>query len=186
MINLIAGGIVLVGSLAVSGFILVSLHLEHPDAPWGFTDNSINGTEQSDQITGGKYRDFIWGFGGDDTIHGGPNDDSLYGGDGEDTIYGGLGNDFIAGGHGTNTLYGNEGDDEFYIMLNQSTVYVDGGNGHDTIILPCDTAQLPQPDERTIRISLKSGHTKTLNLMSIEEIKPAINISGKGACVPTR
>ena len=87
---------------------------------------------------------------------------------------------------GTNTLYGNEGNDEFFILLNQSTVHVDGGNGHDTIILPCVTTQLPKPDARTITISLKCGNTKTLNLISIEEIKPSINASAKGACIPTR
>jgi len=64
----------------------------------------INGTDNSDILSGGPDNDTILGFGGADTLNCGG---------GNDTIDGGSGNDLITGGAGIDTLTGGTGADTF-------------------------------------------------------------------------
>jgi Ca2+-binding RTX toxin-like protein len=57
-------------------------------------------------LTGGPWRDYLYGGAGDDTLNGGTENDFLYGGAGDDTLNGGAGGD---------DLYGGAGDDIFDI-----------------------------------------------------------------------
>ncbi|MCF6198310.1 MAG: cadherin-like domain-containing protein [Hyphomicrobiaceae bacterium] len=119
-----------------TGFVLQSATLEL-GSPAG---RVIEGSEESDTLSGTAYDDVIIGKGGgdtvnafdgndvifggagDDEIHAGAGDDVVFGGDGDDLIYGGIGNDIISGGNGHDSLFGQSGDDE-----------IDGGAGNDQI-----------------------------------------------------
>jgi Ca2+-binding RTX toxin-like protein len=56
-------------------------------------DNSLNGTENADDVSGGGGNDTLFGRGGDDRVDGGAGDDVLHGGDGNDDLRGGTGRD---------------------------------------------------------------------------------------------
>ena len=101
----------------------------------------INGTPNSDTLTGaggddsifgGLGNDILLGLAGADVLDGGSGNDVLKGGSGndrlkgragDDKLFGGLGNDMLWGGSGDDTLRGGQGDD---ILL--------GGAGDDTLI----------------------------------------------------
>jgi Ca2+-binding RTX toxin-like protein len=84
--------------------------------------DTINGSSQSDKLSGFAGDDTISGGNGGDTILGDNGNDSLYGEGGADTIKGGKGNDLLDGGSGFNSLTGNAGKDTFHFstQLNAS------------------------------------------------------------------
>lgn len=98
-----------------------------------------NGTAQADNIIGGMYSDYIYGFAGNDTIAGGYGSDWIYGGDGDDLLDGysftdvqAVGDaassdapDYFNGGKGNDTLNGGSKQDTYYFNL---------GDGNDVII----------------------------------------------------
>jgi Ca2+-binding RTX toxin-like protein len=97
------------------------------------TENNLDGTNQSDFISGGQLNDiinggagfdFIDGKSGADSIHGGEDIDFLMGSQGDDTISGDEGNDFILGGAGDDVIDGGSGKDYLY-----------GGEGQDSFVL---------------------------------------------------
>ena len=51
-----------------------------------FGNDTVEGTEEADQILGGDGNDKMFGLGGDDSLVGGPGRDLLNGGDGNDTF----------------------------------------------------------------------------------------------------
>ncbi len=115
-------------------------------------DNTILGTQYSDNINGADGDDVLQGLNGDDTLNGGTGRDSLDGGDGNDRLEGGVSNDTLLGGRGGDILVGGSGNDiingqtgfdtALYVGLN-SGVTVDltvtsqqntGGGGRDTLL----------------------------------------------------
>ena len=65
----------------------------------------INGTSNSENLTGSAAQDFIFGFDGNDTLKGLGNNDSLDGGNGNDVLDGGSGEDALKGGAGNDTYF---------------------------------------------------------------------------------
>jgi Ca2+-binding RTX toxin-like protein len=86
------------------------------------TDNSLAGTDASDQING---------YAGDDLVAGGPGDDQLFGDLGQDTLLGEAGNDTLHGDEGDDSLSGQDGDDDLYGHAGQDTL--SGGAGDDSL-----------------------------------------------------
>ncbi|MFQ6552973.1 Hint domain-containing protein [Aestuariibius insulae] len=67
------------------------------DAGASSGDQTLDGGDGEDEITGGSGNDTIDGGGQDDDLSGGAGDDVIVGGGGSDTIDGGAGNDTITG-----------------------------------------------------------------------------------------
>ena len=81
---------------------------------------AINGTDQSENITGNTGFDLIFAGGGDDTVMGGGGGDIIFGRAGDDTLLGEAGADTMKGGTGNDVLSGGDGHD-----------HLDGGMGND-------------------------------------------------------
>ncbi|WP_063416171.1 hypothetical protein [Prochlorococcus marinus] len=90
-------------------------------------------SNQSEQIFGGDYSDFIVAAGGDDlirgrrgrdTLNGGQGDDQILGGPGADKLYAGGGNDILRAGWGHDLLTGGAGHDQLW-----------GGFGSDVFVI---------------------------------------------------
>ncbi len=90
-------------------------------------------SNQSEQISGGDYSEFILAAGGDDLIrgrrghdilNGGQGDDQILGGPGADKLYAGSGNDILRAGWGHDRLIGGAGNDQLW-----------GGFGKDVFVL---------------------------------------------------
>lgn len=102
--------------------------------------HEILGTENSEQLLGGKAVDVICGLGGNDRIAGGLGDDFLSGGAGNDVIRGdlnargsqghikGAGNDFINGGAGKDCIGGKAGDDIINGGADNDRIWGDAGD----------------------------------------------------------
>jgi Ca2+-binding RTX toxin-like protein len=97
----------------------------------GSGNDTINGGDFDDTITGSAGNDLIFGFGGNDRLAGGSGSDILVGGNGRDRLYGDDGNDVLKGGSSVDRLYGGEGAD---VLSGESgDDKEDGQNGNDTI-----------------------------------------------------
>ena len=86
--------------------------------------NSMQGSEDSEQLWGIETDDTIQGMGGHDMLSGNGGRDLLLGGFGNDTIWGDAGDDTIEGGPGQDWLSGNQGINRY--RFNR-------GDGQDTI-----------------------------------------------------
>ncbi|MGV3552469.1 calcium-binding protein [Rhizobium sp.] len=95
-------------------------------------NNTLEGTNRSDDIEGRGGNDVLFGFGGNDDIEGGTGNDRLYGGAGNDDLEGGSGNDVLNGGAGYNDLEGGLGNDVF-IFNKGVTEIEDFGLGNDVV-----------------------------------------------------
>ena len=103
-------------------------------ADMGDGDDRFTGSSGSDIVTGGRGNDTLSGGAGADLLAGGRGDDVLIGGGDSDTLYGEHGNDRIVTQGGDQVL-GGDGDDR--VELGDLTfAKVDGGPGHDTLVLP--------------------------------------------------
>ena len=83
---------------------------------------TINGSNDNDQLWGDNNSEILGGFGGDDHLHGWRGDDVLFGGDGTDVISAGNGDDVLIadsedriygdfhGGAGNDTLKAEDGE----------------------------------------------------------------------------
>src|SRR6266487_2730127 len=78
------------------------------------SDDTLNGTEQSE---------IFLGFGGNDTIFARGGNHHAFGGRGNDLIFGGNGNDHLFGGRGNDALVGEAGKDHLF-----------GGSGRDLLL----------------------------------------------------
>lgn len=94
-------------------------------------DETLNGTEQADDLDGQNGDDLINGAGGDDNIQGGSGADRLRGDDGDDVIFGQQGNDDIEGGAGDDVLVGERGADT--IRGGDGSDWVEGNQGDDAL-----------------------------------------------------
>ncbi len=90
---------------------------------------SLTGTVSSDLMLGGDGDDMMDGRAGDDMIEGGDGNDALSGGFGDDTIEGGDGNDAISDGLGDDQLSGGRGDDSLGKWGGNGSLL--GGEGND-------------------------------------------------------
>ena len=91
----------------------------------------IEGSSDSDTLTGTIYDDTMRGHSGSDTMQGHEGSDYLRGGDGGDKIYGGAGHDTIDGDAGDDILYGGAGADVIEDYDGINAVY--GGAGRDIV-----------------------------------------------------
>lgn len=105
------------------------------DAAYGEGGNDI--------IHGGPGDDMLAGQGGDDLVYGDAGDDTLFGGEGDDSLFGGAGNDILAGhdgddvlvsSQGSDDLDGGAGDDVLIGHDGRETVWMNGGEGDDTLM----------------------------------------------------
>lgn len=96
-----------------------------------------------DVIYGGAGDDLLAGQGGDDLICGDGGEDILFGGEGNDTLFGGAGNDILAGNDGDDLLISTEGADDLDggrgndVLIGHDgpeTVWMNGGEGNDTLM----------------------------------------------------
>ena len=104
----------------------------------------IEGTEQSDQLSGESANECIVGLGGNDILEGGDGDDILIGGDGTDLLSGGAGND------------------TFVVGLGSKMDLIADSSGTDTIVFAKDIqrrsiAALDMSDSLNIQIE-QDGH----------------------------
>lgn len=94
-------------------------------------DNTLFGTDDTDNIQAYAGNDFVDGGAGNDTVNGNAGDDTVLGGAGNDTVYGASGNDTVDGGTGDDRVYGGSGDDVADGGAGSDRVY--GGSGHDLV-----------------------------------------------------
>ncbi len=102
---------------------------------------SIDGTPQSDTISGSLGSDMVFAFGGDDHIEASEGPDTVFGGDGNDLSFGEEGNDSLLGDRGSDTLIGSNGsqdiaatatiDENDFIYGHASNDLMQGGPGAD-------------------------------------------------------
>lgn len=95
-------------------------------------NDSIIGTDSSEDIRGLTGSDTIFGGEGNDSILGGSENDFLVGDDGDDTVRGEEGADLIYGGAGANLLVGGEGNDT--LRSSDSDDTLEGGDGADLLV----------------------------------------------------
>ncbi len=110
-----------------------SLSLSGSDVlPIAFGGNdTVDGSELSDDFRMFAGDDFALGRGGDDLIYGNQGNDLIYGNTGGDTIYGGQHVDVIYAGQHNDVAYGNLADDVVYGNLGDDVLY--GGQDQDVL-----------------------------------------------------
>ncbi|PTW41665.1 Hint domain-containing protein [Rhodovulum kholense] len=113
-------------------------HEGHNTIDGGGGGDSIDGGSGDDTISGGAGNDCILGGAGEDVVYAGPGDDSIDGGSQDDTIFGDDGNDVLLGGSGDDQLFGGAGDDSIDSTYDNATIF--GGVGNDTIRTQYGTA----------------------------------------------
>ncbi len=111
-------------------------------------NETITGTESTDDIYGLAGNDVLNGGGGNDYIYGGDDNDTLNGGTGADRLYGEAGNDtlnggdtadYLYGGAGVDIINGDDGNDDIFITGAEGIGDThDGGAGTDDIQLQSD------------------------------------------------
>lgn len=104
-------------------------------------DDEIGGYDGDDLILGGTGQDALFGADGFDTLDGGAGHDTLHGGDGADILTGGADNDQAFGGNGDDVLLGQDGDDQLQGSAGDDLVQgevgddaLQGGLGDDTLV----------------------------------------------------
>ena len=88
----------------------------------GGGNDVLHGYDENDQLSGNVGTDQLWGEAGDDNLSGGIGNDHLYGGDGADRLEGGSGNDTLNGGTGNDTYYFERGFGRDTITNHDATV----------------------------------------------------------------
>jgi Ca2+-binding RTX toxin-like protein len=79
------------------------------------------GTDVSQTLAGGNFRDLLAGMGGGDQLYGHGGNDTLDGGDGNDVLRGGTGDDAMNGGAGDDTYYADSSEDVAVEFANGGT-----------------------------------------------------------------
>lgn len=106
----------------------------------GAGNDTIIGTDASEEFHAGAGDDFLDGRGGDDKLEGYSGNDVILAGDGNDEIDAGTGNDEVRGGAGDDVIIAGFGDDLIFGEDGNDLIYgiggkdwIDGGAGNDTI-----------------------------------------------------
>lgn len=97
----------------------------------GGGNDTLNGGDFADTLTGAAGNDLIFGGGADDRLAGGAGSDILVGGNARDRLYGDAGNDVLKGGASVDRLYGGDGHDVLSGESSADKCY--GEDGNDTI-----------------------------------------------------
>src|SRR3972149_6247088 len=92
----------------------------------------IEGTEDSERLTGTNESDLIIGHGGNDDLRGYTGEDLIYGGGGNDTIRGEAGRDKLYGEADNDTITGGNSDD--FLDGGSESDYLNGNSGSDECI----------------------------------------------------
>ncbi len=107
----------------------------------GAAQETIYGTNKSDNIVAGSDNNIIYALNGDDTVYAGAGKDTIYGEEGKDVLYGESGDDVIYGDNGEDYLNGGSGNDRIDGGNGKDFLYgglgndsLDGGNGNDTYL----------------------------------------------------
>ena len=96
--------------------------------------NTIEGSDEPEDLNGTAQPDIIRGYEGDDTISGGANPDHLFGRQGNDSLAGNDGDDVLQGGQNADTLLGGAGNDTLYGNTGADTFILTPENSLDTIV----------------------------------------------------
>ena len=109
-------GLDIAGYQGSSASVTVNLNTGSASDGYGGTDKLINiegidGSNNSDTLTGDAAANFIFGNYGNDTLTGNEGNDTLDGGPGDDIFYGGAGNDSMLGGAGADDFFADAGND---------------------------------------------------------------------------
>jgi Ca2+-binding RTX toxin-like protein len=94
-------------------------------------DDTLTGTIDADELSGGGGNDTLAGGDGDDSVVGGQGNDWLFGGDDDDDLGGDPGLDSLFAGFGSDVLRGGDGDDRMGGGNDADTLY--GGNDNDLL-----------------------------------------------------
>ena len=112
--------------------------IENAIGGWG--DDTIEGNQAANRLSGGAGDDWLKGGGRGDLLKGGRGDDRLDGGNGSDGLRGGAGEDALRGGLGADTLGGGTGDDranggagDDLLRLGPGRDRLNGGGGNDRL-----------------------------------------------------
>lgn len=92
---------------------------------------TIDGTVDADDLSGGTAAEVIKGLDGQDEVRGGGGDDQVYGNRGADEVYGNQGDDLVFGGRDADAVFGGQGVDQVYGNLGNDQVY---GNLDDDLL----------------------------------------------------
>lgn len=93
--------------------------------------DTIQGTNNDDEIAGGPGADTVNARNGDDIVSGNAGTDTLDGQQGDDIVTGGAGNDVVLGGQGDDETAGGAGNDN--MRGGQGSDALFGGAGDDTL-----------------------------------------------------
>ena len=161
------------------------LHRPRADHSWEaavehiLQNDTLIGTNSTDNISGGNGNDTILGGGGADILSGDNGNDVIDGGAGDDSISGGNGNDVLNGGSGSDLLFGNNGDDTaVYVAVDNLTaqdVY-EGGNGTDTLVLKLTRTQLDEMTASTVLADFRAAAGTALRSISRPMASASISI----------
>ncbi len=121
------------GSFSQIEQIIGTEHDDTIDASASTENQTFDGREGADTLTGGTGDDALNGEAGNDRLTGGGGDDTLSGGTGNDTLLGGEGDDRLQGGYGNDTLHGGAGDDTFVFQNGFGDDTVSGGESGETL-----------------------------------------------------
>jgi Ca2+-binding RTX toxin-like protein len=124
-----------------------------------FSDD-LRGGDGNDTLIGGAAADRLDGGAGNDLLIGQAQNDTLLGGDGDDTLVGGAGNDTLNGGNGKDVIDAGDGDDTIVIQGAQAQFDVIlGGAGTDTIqVTGADAVVLASYDSHANGVEIWSGN----------------------------
>jgi Ca2+-binding RTX toxin-like protein len=110
----------------------------------------INGTDNSEKLTGTSAADTINALGGTDKVSGGAGGDTIDGGAGTDLLKGEGGGDTITGGLGFDSIDGGDGADTINSYGDGSMDFVECGAGNDTANV--DAGDFVDDDCETINV----------------------------------
>jgi hypothetical protein len=142
-------------------------------------ENQLEGTEESDSISGGNLSDVLSSLSGDDTLEGLDNNDTIFGGEGNDVLRGDTGNDSLVGNADSDTLEGGTGDD--VLIAGNTDDVLDGGAGRDLLIASGSNNVLSGgADADRFEINIARVTATTLDRITDYEAGEQIVIKGNG------
>ena len=135
--------------IEIDGEDTIDGSLDDDNLSGGMGDNTINGEAGDDTLSGGMGNDTLSGAIGNDSISGDMGNDRISGAAGNDSISGGMGNDTIAGGDGSDSLYGEMGNDSLSGRAGDDYLIADLGQDTLTGGADADTFFFIKPETET-------------------------------------
>jgi len=145
------------------------------------SDDTLNGTDQSEIFLGFGGNDTIFARGGNDLAFGGRGNDLMFGGNGNDHLFGGRGNDALVGEGGKDHLFGGSGRD--LLLGGPGKDLLVGGADNDTFLIRQGTgvdiiADLQAGDRIDVRDFNFASFQAVLNAAHQSHDGVAINLGG--------